>query len=175
MIRSVFFSFLLVVSSVAYGSVPAMDVMVADASGQAAFKGITNTNGTFATGTLRPGHYVVQFNSKTGGLKGNYYAIVVSSGKKMVLANAVPGEKFTGGGVAMRVSVGSGLNITGQIAAETNEAVKRGKKMVWIPPQIGSHMPGHLVEEGSAEAVAARTAGSMSIDALRDKQNNNKD
>ena len=149
-------------ASAVYGAVPAMNVTVSDASGKAAFKGTTNAKGSFATANLKPGNYVVQFNSTIGAVKGNHYAIVVSAGTKKVSAAAVPGEKFAGGGVAMKVDVGAGLNITGQVAAETNGAVKNGKKMVWIPPQLGSHMPGHWAEEGSAEAIAAKNAGNLS-------------
>ncbi|HEX7517918.1 MAG TPA: carboxypeptidase-like regulatory domain-containing protein [Chthoniobacterales bacterium] len=162
MIRSSVLSLLLIAASMAYGAVPAISVTVSDAGGKAAFKGMTNAKGTFATANLKPGNYVVQFNSTSGAVKGNLYAIVVSAGTKKVSAAAVPGEKFAGGGVALKVDVGAGLNITGQVAAEANGAVKNGKKMVWIPPQAGSHFPGHWVEEGSAEAVAAKAAGNMS-------------
>jgi hypothetical protein len=161
-IRSAAVSLLFIAAGMAYGAIPAMNVTVSDASGKAAFKGSTNTQGTFATANLKAGNYVVQFNSTGGAMKGNHYAIVVSAGKKKVAANAVPGEKFAGGGVALKVDVGAGLNITGQVANEANGAVKNGKKMVWIRPQLGSNMPGHWVEEGSAEAMAAKTAGTLS-------------
>ena len=129
----------------AYGAVPTINVTVSDASGKPAFKGATNANGTFATANLKPGNYVVQFNSTNAAVKGKHYAVVVSAGAKKVSANAVAGEKFAGGGVAMKVSVGAGLNITGQVSAEADGAMKSGKKMVWIPPQLGSNMPGHWV------------------------------
>ena len=161
MIRSAL-SLLLIAASMAYGAVPSVNVTVSDASGKAAFRGTTNAKGTFETSKLKPGNYVVQFNSTSGAMKGNNYAIVVSAGTKKISAAGVAGEKFARGGVALKVGVGAGLNITGQVAAETNGAVKDGKKMVWIPPHAGSHLPGHLVEEGSAEAVAARTAGNLS-------------
>jgi hypothetical protein len=161
MIRRTVVSLLFVGACLASGSVPALNVTVSDAGGKAAFKGTTNTKGTFATANLKPGNYVVQFNSNNSAVKGNHYAIVVSAGAKKVSASAVPGEKFTGGGVAMKVDVGAGLNITGQVATEANGVVKNGKKMVWIPPQAGSHFPGHWVEEDSAEAIAARNAGAL--------------
>ena len=162
MIRSTVLSLLLIAACMAYGGIPTMNVTVSDAGGKAAFKGATNAKGTFATANLKPGNYVVQFNSTSGAVKGNHYAIVVSAGTKKVAAAAVPGEKFAGGGVALKVDVGAGLNITGQVAVEANGAVKNGKKMVWIPPQLGSHLPGHWAEEGSAEAIAAKTAGNLS-------------
>ena len=153
MIRSAVVSLLFVAACIVQAAVPAMNVTVSDAGGKAAFKGTTNTKGTFATAKLKPGNYVVQFNSNSSAVKGNQYAIVVSAGTKKVAANAVSGEKLAGGGVAMKVDVGPGLNITGQVAAELKTAMKNGKKMVWIPPQLGSNLPGHWAEEGSAEAV----------------------
>jgi len=109
-------SFVLLAAGMANGGVPPINVTVSDAGGKAAFKGATNANGTFATANLKPGNYVVQFNSRSGAMKGNRYAIVVSAGTKKVAAATVPGEKFFGGGVALKVLVQAGLNITGQVA-----------------------------------------------------------
>lgn len=154
---------LLLVAAMAYGGIPPMNVTVSDAAGKAAFKGATNTSGAFATANLQPGNYVVQINSKSAA-KGTYYAIVVSAGKKKVSASAVPAEKLSGGGVALKVDVGPGLNITGQVAAQNGPVSKSGKKMVWIPHQLGSNIAGHWVEEGSAEAIAAKHAGILSAE-----------
>jgi hypothetical protein len=160
-ICSTVLSLLLTAVGVVYGAVPPLNVTVSDASGKAAFKGATNAKGTFSTAKLKPGNYVVQFNSPNGGIKGNY-AIVVSAGTKKVSAAGVAGEKFAKGGVALKVDVGAGLNIAGQVAAEEAGASKNGKKMVWIPPQAGSHMPGKWVEEDSAEAKQAKSSGNLS-------------
>ncbi len=107
----------LVAVSVANAGVPPMNVTVSDSTGKAAFKGATQTDGGFSTTTLQPGNYVVQFTAKNPSLKGGPYSIVVAAGKKKVVANAVAGEKFLGGGVAMRVEVGAGLSIIGQVWA----------------------------------------------------------
>lgn len=148
-------------AGMAYGAVPALNVTVSDASGKAAFKGTTDAKGTFATAKLKPGNYAVQFSSPNGAIQGNY-TIVVSAGTKKVSAAGVAGQKFAKGGVALKVDVGANLNIAGQVAAEAAGASKNGKKMVWLPPMAGSHMPGHYVEEGSAEEIEARAAGRMS-------------
>ena len=153
---------LLIAAALSWGGVPAINVTVSDAGGKAAFKGATNAKGTFATANLKPGNYVVQFTSDNAAVKGKQYALVVAAGKKKVSAAGVAGEKFTRGGVAMKVDVGPGLNIIGQVATEESGSVKNGKKMVWIPKQLGSNVPGHWAEEGSAEAIAAKSAGSMS-------------
>lgn len=146
-----------------YAGVPPMNVSVSDESGKAAYKGATNASGTFATGKLKAGKYVVQLNSKSPVVKGNSYAVVVSAGSKKVASNSVAGEKFNGGGVALKVDVGNGLNITGQVAEETKGPVtKDGKKMVWIPPALGSNVPGRWVPEDSAEAKTSRSRTHMS-------------
>ena len=95
-------------ASFAYGSVPALNVTVADSSGKTAFKGATNAKGAFATGMLKPGAYSVQFNSSSA--PSGTYALVVSAGSKKVTASAVSGAKFAKGGVAMKIDVGSGVN-----------------------------------------------------------------
>lgn len=150
-------------ATAAFGAVPQLNVTVSDANGKAAFKGKTDSQGTFTTGKVKPGIYDVQFTSSSA-IKGNY-SIVVSAGVKKVSAAGIAGEKFAKGGVALKVNVQNLLNIVGQVTADSaNAASKNGKKMVWIPPQAGSHMPGKFVEVGSAEWVAARTAGNMSSD-----------
>jgi hypothetical protein len=110
----------LAVASGANAGVPSMNVTVSDSTGKAAFKGATKDDGDFATAKLQPGSYVVQFTAKNSSVKGGQYSIVVAAGKKKVVANAVTGEKFLGGGVAMKVEVGAGLNITGQVVAGTS-------------------------------------------------------
>jgi hypothetical protein len=158
--------------SMAYGAVPSMNVTVADSSGKAAYKGATDGKGTFATGKLQPGGYVVQFNSKNAP-KGSKYAMVVSAGKKKVSANAVDAEKLAAGGVAMKIDVGAGLNITGQVAAENNSSApmgKNGKPMVWISKKTGSNLAAHWAEADSAEAKEAQTSGSYSTKNIQDKQ-----
>lgn len=165
LIRNTLLSLLLLAASLAYGAIPAVNVTVSDAGGKAAYKGATDPTGAFATAKLQPGNYTVQFNSSNAALKGKQYALVVAAGKKKVSAN-VAGEKFAGGGVAMKVDVGAGLNITGQVAAQTGPVSKGGKKMVWIPPVLGSNMPGHWVEEDSAEAKAAKSRGTLSKESI---------
>ncbi len=154
--------FLLFVFSVASGgTVPSMNITVSDAGGKIAFKGTTDTKGAFATGNLQPGNYVVQFSSNSAAVKGNQYALAVSAGKKKVAAEAVPGEKFTAGGVALKVDVEANLKIIGrvanaQVAAGPNAKMKivNGKRYFWVEGgQTGSGLGGHWVEEGSAEAL----------------------
>lgn len=168
-ITRIFVALLFASASVAFGGLPQLSVTVADSGGKAAYKGATNAKGTFATGTLKPGNYVVQFNAN--GVTGGSYALVVSAGKKKVTADAVTGEKFARGGVAMKIDVGAGLNITGQVTTGLQTKVdKDGKKMVWIPKKLGSNMPAHWAAEDSAEAKEARSAGNLSTKSIQDIQ-----
>ncbi len=116
-IRNIFFGLLIAGASIAYGAVPPITVLVADSSGKAAYRGAVNSQGTFATPKLSAGNYVVQFNSKSAAVKGQNYALFVSAGKKKVQADSVAGEKFNGGGVAMKIDVAAGLNISGQVTS----------------------------------------------------------
>jgi hypothetical protein len=149
-----------------------INVIVSDSGGKPAFKGSTDSKGVFATSKLKKGNYTVQFNSKDPSVKGSSYAIVISAGKKKVAADSVAGEKFAAGGVAMKIDVGEGLNITGQVSAPIKTMVdKNGKKMVWIPKKLGSNLPGHWAPEDSAEAKEAKVAGSLSRKQVDDLQN----
>jgi hypothetical protein len=167
--RSLFLVVGLFAGTIAFGGVPPMTVTVSSAGGKASFKGTTDSKGAFATSSLPTGNYVVQFNANAAAVKGSHYSVVVSAGKKKVSASAVPGEKFVGGGVAMKVDVGAGLNITGQVVSD-EKVSKSGKKMVWIPPVLGSHMPGHWAEEGSAEEVQSRNRGIIGKDRIQEMQ-----
>ena len=154
------FAVLLGIATTAYGGVPSMNVTVFDADGKVAFKGPTSANATFAARNLQPGNYVVQFKARSAGLKNNQYLLVVSAGKKKVIAADVPGEKFMAGGVAMRVDVGPGSEITGQVAIEQAVAqgagpkyrVIDGKRYLWVSGELGTNRGGHWMEEGLPKA-----------------------
>lgn len=169
--RSIIVGLIGVAATIASAAVPPITVTVADSSGKTTYKGATNANGTFATGKLQPGGYVVQFNSKSAP-KGSTYALVVSAGTKKVVANAIGGEMFTAGGVAMKINVAAGLNITGQVAEDKNSAPigHNGKPMVWISKTIGSNRAAHWAESDSAEAKEVQTGTSLSIKNIQDRQ-----
>jgi len=154
-------SFLLMTVWTAYGAMPTLNVTVSDPAGKVAFKGKTTAAGTFATGKLAPGEYTVQFNSD--GMPAGNYALVISAGKAKVMAEAVPAGKFSKGGVAMRVTVGDGLNVTGQVTSgkagavasssgNTKVKIVNGKRWFWVTSSTGSNLGGHWVEEGTPEA-----------------------
>jgi hypothetical protein len=155
---------------------PAMEVTVTNAAGKVAYKGTTSANGTFATGNLEPGNYVVEFDSKAKIAKGTNFLLSATAGKNTVGSDSVPGERFVNPGMAMRISVSGNTKITGSVApagsvpkqtqtAANGKAKKwdgptkivNGKKYIWIHPQTSTLSGGHWVEEGSPEAIQAQT------------------
>ena len=173
--RNILLSLLLFLISPGYGATaPSMNVTVSNASGKVAYKGATNANGTFATGNLEAGNYVVEFNSKSAAVKGSKFGIAVSAGKNTVSADAVAGEKFAANGVAMKVAVAAGTKISGQVTSglaatkavasasagsQSSGPVKviNGKRYVWVMPQKSSLEGGHWVEESAAANAQSDT------------------
>jgi len=165
------------IASAVSAEVPPIEVTVLDATGKVGFKGATNANGTFATANLQPGHYVVQLNTKSAAAKHHQYLLVVSAGKKKVIATGIPGEIFMGSGAAVKVSVGSGLKITGQIASEeivgreagVNYRVVGGQRFVWITAELGSNVHGRWVEESLAPSRNITLLSTAGIKKLQEK------
>lgn len=155
--------FFLLVASVAYSAstVPGIDVIISSRpDNNLVYKGKTDGRGYFATGALPPGPYTVEMrSSKSKAWEGSQLWIAVSGGKRLVTAEAVPGGKLGGSGVAMIVQAGRGSKITGQVV--------RGNRMVWLPPQVGSNFPGHWVEHDSPELVPAYNRTYMSRENVR--------
>ncbi len=157
--------------------IPPMEVTVVDASRNVAFKGRTSADGTFATTHLQPGHYVVQFNAKSASSTRDQFLVVISAGKKKVVATGVSGETFSGGGAAMKVNLERGLQITGQLASEqrlpsevgANYRVVGGQRFVWVTAQLGSNLGGHWVEAGAAPSVNVTRLGIEVIRRIQDR------
>jgi hypothetical protein len=166
---------LLGVASIASAGVPRMEVTVLDAGGKVEFKGATNADGTFATASLQPGHYVVELNTKSAAAKGSQYLLVVSAGKKKVIATGIPGEIFMRGGGAVKVNVGPGLKITGQVADEKivagglNYRVVGGQRFVWVTAELGSNVHGRWVEESLAPSRNITLLSTTGIKKLQEK------
>ena len=149
---------LLALSASAYGGLnQPIDVTVSDATHKVAFKGRTAEDGTFSTGNLPGGAYVVMFNSKSAAeLKGKMFGIIVAGGKQKMGADAIAGERFAGAGVAVKVDVTEGKKLTAQVvnassaARSSNVKITKGKRFVYVK-EVGSNV-GKWVEEGTPEA-----------------------
>jgi hypothetical protein len=129
----------------------------------------TDSSGNFALGSLAPGAYTLEFRAQQSTDVRNKQFSLALDGTKASGKQSVAGNSLVGG-VALNVEVGPAANVTGQVGAGPDAAQK--KQMVWIPPMLGSHMPGHWAEKGSAEEIASRTRGNIrreSIQKIQDK------
>lgn len=156
-IRGALFSLFLIVTAGAY-AVPSLEVTVLDSQTRMGFKCATKTDGTFTTGKLAPGSYVVQFKSRNAAVKKDRYLLIVCAGKKTVISNAFSGDSFSGGGVAVRMDVDAGKSITGQVASATEleqakVKVVNGKRYYWTPSDLGTNLGGRWVEASSASTL----------------------
>lgn len=171
-VRSICIASICGAAAICSGAVPPINVTVLEMNGKTVMKGATNAQGVFATGTLKPGGYVVQFNSKSAP-KETRYALMATAGQQKVVANGIAGDKLVAG-VAVTIKVGAGTTLTAQIGPEDKNSApigKNGKLMVWIPKKIGSNLAAHWAESDSAEAKMAETATSYSMKNMQNKQN----
>lgn len=134
-------------------ALPVMNVIVSDADSKLAYKGVTNSDGTFATTKLAPGNYVVRFVAKGAVTKDDHYMLILSAGKKSLISNGVDGDKFKATGVAARMEVTKASSITGQVA-DAQKLEKAGVKVVngrryrWVKGRTGDNFGGRWVEDG---------------------------
>lgn len=180
--RSLLFSCLALVSasSLICASVPIMEVKISTGAGKLVFNGKTDVAGLFTTKQLAPGDYVVQFSSNSS--KGGPFAVVVSAGKKKVVAESVPGSKFTEGGVAMKLKVDKAMSVIGQVAPVGQAAAKNGatvmekghkvkyingKKFVWAQNELGSNIGGRWVDADSAQGRNVLNISNQSVSDLQ--------
>lgn len=130
---------------------------------------VTNAWGIFAFEPLPAGSYTLSFKArpshKSRGttsskvIVGTVYSITVEGVKRPVKKTGLTSDQLVAG-VELSVEVGAGAKIRGEVRPTAN------KKMVWIPPEAGSQLPGHWVEEGSREA-SRFNAHAVSRDAVQ--------
>ena len=116
----------------------------------------TDARGNFSLEGLPAGSYILTIRpqrandtktaSTTKVTVATSYSIKVE-GTKRPVNQTLTSDKLLAG-VDVPVDVGAGAKIRGQVLAGGL------KKMVWIAPEIGTHLPGHWVAEDSKEASA---------------------
>lgn len=173
------FVFLLVAlaTPVIYGGEPSRGVAGVDVivKQRPSDRAVTNARGNFALEALAAGSYTVTFRARKAEdmhrstsdkvIVATLYSIKIEGAKRAVKRSDLTTNDLLAG-VDVEVDLAPNARIRGQVAAGAM------KKMVWIPQEPGSNLPGRWVEEGSAEAKAARhfNAHPMGIEGVRQIQ-----
>jgi hypothetical protein len=138
-------------------------------------RAVTDGRGNFAIAALAGGSYRLTFRARKAEdlphstsdkvIVATMYSIKIDGTKHAVNKNGLTTDDLLAG-YDVDVDLGPNGRIRGQVAAVAS------KNMVWVPQETGSHIPGHWVEEGSAEAKAAlrHHVQQMSTEELRGMQ-----
>lgn len=140
-----------------------IEVNVLDPGGKLVSRAKMNSAGAFATPALSGGNYVLQLRSTTP-ITGKQFDISVASGRKKASAEAIPGEKFAGSGIGLKIDVTKGMSISGRVAAAVdNPSVKwvNGHKYIWVQGSTGSNISGRWLPEEEARGAANRNLGTI--------------
>jgi hypothetical protein len=126
---------------------------------------VTDAKGNFSLEGLPAGSHILTFRpqkaqdtkttSTTKAIVATSYSIKVEGTKRPITRSGLTSDALLAG-VSLPVDVGAGAKVRGQVLAGGL------KKMVWIAPEIGSHMPGRWVDADSKEAArhnSARVSG----------------
>lgn len=166
--RALLVLFVLFVTSAAYAASPSVSVVVKQRlSGKFVKQVATDASGNFFLGTLPAGAYVLEFRApKPTDARNKQFSLSVA-GTKTTGTQRVAGNSLVTG-VALNVDVGPNANVIGQVTTGPTAAKK--KRMIWIPAMLGSNMPGHWVEEDSAEAQLSKTRGIIPSQQIQNMQ-----
>lgn len=120
---------------------------------------VTDARGNFAIEALAAGSYTLTFRARKAEdlhhstsdkvIVATLYSIKIDGTKRAVNKSGLTSNALAAG-VDVVVDLGPGARIHGQVASGAL------KNMIWIMKEPGSNLPGHWVEEGSPEAMAAR-------------------
>ena len=145
------------------GGVAGVDVIVKQRPSD---RTVTDGRGNFALEALAAGSYTLIFRSRKAEdmhrstsdkvIVATSYSIKIDGTKRTVKKSGLTSDDLLAG-VNVDVDVGPSARIRGQVAAGAS------KKMIWIPREPGSNLPGHWVAEDSAEARAARHYNSHAV------------
>jgi Carboxypeptidase regulatory-like domain len=171
MTRFILFLFAIFTASAVYGQQPPRGVAGVDVflKQNPSKRVTTNASGTFAFDGLPAGSYTLSFRAKKAQdtkIKSTTQVTVATSysikieGAKRVVKTGLTSDNLIGG-FELRVD-GAGSKIRGQVMADAL------KKMVWVPAEPGSHIPGRWVPADSAEAARRSNTQTLSREELAD-------
>lgn len=150
---------------------PIVEVTLRRSDGKVLGQTKSDANGAWVLGTIpTAGQYALEFRAKSSAeVRNKSFTIKVAGTRSTDGAKAFAGKYFEGG-VSFLVQTLPNSPLRGVIIPGLS---RDAKKMIWLPPEIGTNFPGRWVEEGSAQAVAGRNWGHYSRDAIRKMQDHN--
>lgn len=136
-------------------------------------RAVTDARGNFAFEGLAPGSYTLSFRARKAAntkatttdkvIVGTSYSVKIEGTKRAVNQSGLTSDKLMAG-VDFKIEVASGAKVRGQVAAGAM------KKMVWVPKEPGSNIPGYWAEEGTVAASRANVV-THSQDDMREALN----
>lgn len=136
-------------------------------------RAVTDARGNFVFDGLAPGSHTLSFRARKAGdtkttttnkaTVATSYSIKIDGTKRSVNQSGLTSDKLLAG-VDLKIEVGSGAKVRGQVAAGAL------KKMVWVPREPGSNIPGYWAEEGTV-AASRSNAQVHSQDEMREAMN----
>jgi hypothetical protein len=177
MARGIVFSLVALATPVIVGGEPPKGVAGVDVIVQKRPRDsvITDAHGNFAVEALAAGSYALTFRARNAEklhqttsdkvIVATVYSIRIEGTKQAVTKTGLTTNDLIAG-VDIKVNLGPGARIRGRVVSGAL------KKMVWIPKEPGSNLPGRWVEEDSDEAKAAlhHNSSAMNIEAVRQIQ-----
>jgi hypothetical protein len=146
---------------------PTVDVTLRGRDGGVLKRVKTDSAGNFVLGTFPGNLYLIEFRaSKAAGLRDQRFAIRIDGIKAKGRQTGIL-AKYLVQGLGVDVETAPGMPLKGQV---TTGSLSPTKRMVWLPKEIGSNIPGHWVEEGSGRTVARVNAGTMRTEQIRRMQ-----
>jgi hypothetical protein len=132
---------------------------------------VTDAKGNFALDALSPGSYTLTFRAQKAAetktkptdkvIVASSYAISVQGTKRPITKSDLTSDDLING-VDVPIQVAGGGKVRGQVSAGAL------KKMVWIPAEPGSHIPGRWVAVDSREPARRSNTQTLSREELAD-------
>jgi hypothetical protein len=146
---------------------PTVDVTLRARGGAVLKRVKTDSGGNFMLGTFPGSLYLIEFRaSKVARLQDKQFAIRIDGIKAKGRQTGIL-AKYLVQGLGVDVETAPGMPLKGQV---TTGSLSPTKRMVWLPKEVGSNIPGHWVEEGSGRTVARGNAGTMRIEQIQRMQ-----
>ncbi|PYJ09416.1 MAG: hypothetical protein DMF06_09975 [Verrucomicrobia bacterium] len=149
---------------------PTVQITLRRRGGQIVKQVQSDANGFFTVGTFPAGAYTLDFRAQSVSAVKDRSFVIKIAGTNSRGADKVLQGRYFADGVSFGIETLSGAPLKGVIAPSL---VRNAKKMIWLPPEIGTNLPGRWIEEGSAQAVGAHNWGHYTVDAIRKMQDHN--